>query len=640
MARAAKAEFLITADDRTKATFDKASNRINALGRQASRAALGVAAVGAAMTAATVKAIGHADAVAKNAKAAGVASGAYQELDYTFSQFGISSEKTSSSLERFTKRIGEAAAGSGQAAQEYERLGISLKDSNGEIRPSEEILRDVSAAFQGMTTEAERSASAADLFGREGVRLKDALAGGPEQLDRYAAEARKMGVVLDADLLRNAEAAGDELDKMRRIATAQATVFASSLFPAVISVGNAFAAAAPHVAKFFEMFDEGGEERLFGKLGQAEARIREIREQLENNARSPLPILEGLPSGRPRELTENARAELEQELSSMQAVAEAIKKTIRETRKAAKVDEEGLAGGALDLPGGEGGSIPTIGDPEANVERAQAMFDRLHEQRLQAEQQTVELEQIRRDRQLEKLEQERIRLEEAGLLTQEMEAEFRAARWNAELAAETRITELKESEAKKQAAVEERLADNRAQAAERGKNAVVGALNTLASQSKAAQVAMLAFEKGKAIADVITLTQVAAARAMAELGPVLGPPAAAAIKAAGAASVGLIASQSVQQAQGGGSGAGGGFGGSGSLSGGGDSRPTPSLPNPAESVRERDQNAASGRIELVVRGEGDGVVRAFADELQRSIDDGDAVFISRDSRQAMEIRGD
>jgi len=645
MARSAKAEFLITADDRTKAAFDRATSRINALGDQAKRAALGVAAVTAAMAAGTAKAIAHADSIAKNAKAAGVASGAYQELEFTFSQFGVSSEKTASSLERFTKRIGEAAQGNGMAAKEFERLGISITDANGVIRPSEEILRDVSSAMQGMATEADRSAAAAAFFGREGVRLKDALSGGPEQLDQYAAEARRMGIVLDGELLRRAEAAGDEMDKMGRIAQAQATIFASSLFPAVIGIGNAFAEAAPRMRDFFDILNSNSELSMFGQVAELDAEIASLEARIEagqaaaaseesRRAAGPGGFL-GTTAGGLLESLEPG--ENERRLEEAVAKREQLMERIRRMREVNRIDQEGMQGDGFDLP-----PIPGIGDPDVTVERAQTMFERLQEQRLQAEERAIELEQLRRDRQIEELEAERVRLEEHGLLTQEIEAQFREARENAEASSEARITEIREREAEQQAQAEERLATVREQAAARGKNAAIAAIQQLAGQSKAVQVAMLAFEKGKAIADVVVLTQVAAARALAELGPILGPPAAAAIKAAGAASVGLIAAQGIAQASGGGGGGAGGFGGGGSgggFGGGNDNRPPPSLPSPVENVRERDQNAAATVVEFVFRGEGGELSKAFAHELQRSIDEGDAVIIGPDSRQAMEIRG-
>lgn len=75
-------------------------------------------------------------------------------------------------------------------------------------------------------------------------------------------------------------------------------------------------------------------------------------------------------------------------------------------------------------------------------------------------------------------------------------------------------------------------------------------LNALAVHSKAAALIALALQKGLAIAETIVNTKVAQMRALAELGPIAGPPMAAAIGAWGAASVALIAATGLVQAAG------------------------------------------------------------------------------------------
>lgn len=75
-----------------------------------------------------------------------------------------------------------------------------------------------------------------------------------------------------------------------------------------------------------------------------------------------------------------------------------------------------------------------------------------------------------------------------------------------------------------------------------------GLLREFAGESQAAAIAVIAIEKGLAIAQTVMNTQVAAMRALAELGPIAGAAAAAKIKTLGAVSVGLIAAQGLAQA--------------------------------------------------------------------------------------------
>lgn len=79
-------------------------------------------------------------------------------------------------------------------------------------------------------------------------------------------------------------------------------------------------------------------------------------------------------------------------------------------------------------------------------------------------------------------------------------------------------------------------------------NEGISLLGVFASKSKAAAIAQIVLQKGVAIALAIQNTAVAATKAMAELGPILGPPAAASIEAWGAVQIGLIAATGIASA--------------------------------------------------------------------------------------------
>lgn len=73
-------------------------------------------------------------------------------------------------------------------------------------------------------------------------------------------------------------------------------------------------------------------------------------------------------------------------------------------------------------------------------------------------------------------------------------------------------------------------------------------LQALAGKSKLAAIAVIAINKGLAIAQVIQATSVAVMRAFSDLGPVAGVPAAASIKTLGAVQIGLITATGLIQA--------------------------------------------------------------------------------------------
>jgi hypothetical protein len=79
-------------------------------------------------------------------------------------------------------------------------------------------------------------------------------------------------------------------------------------------------------------------------------------------------------------------------------------------------------------------------------------------------------------------------------------------------------------------------------------DAAIGLLSALGGKSKLAAVAAIALGKAVAIADIIRHTAVAQMHAMAQLGPIAGPPAAAKIGAMGKLQMGLVAATGLVQA--------------------------------------------------------------------------------------------
>jgi len=89
-------------------------------------------------------------------------------------------------------------------------------------------------------------------------------------------------------------------------------------------------------------------------------------------------------------------------------------------------------------------------------------------------------------------------------------------------------------------------------------------LGMFATKSKAAAIAQIAINKALSIASIIQNTAMAQVRALAELGPILGPPAAAKIAAFGKIQAGLVAATGFAQAAGAG-GSGGGASAAGAV---------------------------------------------------------------------------
>ena len=71
-----------------------------------------------------------------------------QELEYIASQNGVSADTFANSIGTLSDKIGEAAT---QGSEDFNRLGISIRDADGNIRTTEDVLGDLTSKFQGLS---------------------------------------------------------------------------------------------------------------------------------------------------------------------------------------------------------------------------------------------------------------------------------------------------------------------------------------------------------------------------------------------------------------------------------------------------------------------------------------------------------
>ena len=117
----------------------------------------------------------YADSIAKTADRIGLGIEELQKLRHAFDIGGVSVAKTDKALGFFTKAVGEAATGTGEAKPIFEAMGVAIHDQEGNIRPMGELLDDVADAMAAQEDPAKKAFAATRLFGRAGIEMVNTL---------------------------------------------------------------------------------------------------------------------------------------------------------------------------------------------------------------------------------------------------------------------------------------------------------------------------------------------------------------------------------------------------------------------------------------------------------------------------------
>lgn len=528
----------------------------------------GGAAFAAGLTALTKGAIDTADAFDEQSQRVNISTEDLSAYAYQAKYVGVTQEELNSSLVKFNKTTADAFLGVGKGAQAFDALGISAEGVDGKIKSNSVLLGEIADKFAALEDGPLKTSLAMDIFGKSaGPKLVPMLNGGTEGMRLFREEAERTGNIVRSNTAAAAGQFNDNLDKLRDSVSGLGMIIANETLeplteltntindPAtqqgianiavgIVGIGTAIIETMAEAANFtrwvaeelasysgihgddivrleqrrdqivaslngdiWERFTKGGNtdfvDSIFGDEGQLEARLQEELKTIDgmlknayetqqreavasrtaaaNAAGAPPPELPkktgslNIESGSSKK---NNEWEFEQ-LKEMQAVME------RENRAREAADKE--------------------------VEIQREKFARIHEEALEADSKVIDLESYRYKRQQDELQKELDDLKKKGLLTEELEAEFRTAREEQEIAHQGRLKEIK-----KQAAVDE-LKMRQVQLA--GAEALFSSLGDLADEfggrSSRLRKALLIAEKAASIARATIAIQTGIAEAAA-----------------------------------------------------------------------------------------------------------------------------
>lgn len=217
-------KFTITAIDRTAAAFRSIKNRLGGI-----RTAIAGLAIGAVFK----KLSSDIDQLAKDSGKLGISVQSLRELQFAADQSGVSAETLGKGLERFSRSISETALGMGTAKRSFEDLGISVKNTDGSLKTSEEVLAEVADKLQGVGSDADKVRIAFDLFGRSGTALLNTLADGSKGIADAREEFKALTFELSPEKVAAVEAANDQFAKIGEFLESAGQIIGSVVIPAL-----------------------------------------------------------------------------------------------------------------------------------------------------------------------------------------------------------------------------------------------------------------------------------------------------------------------------------------------------------------------------------------------------------------------
>lgn len=223
-----------------QASKRKAEGGLSDVKKQALAVSAAVVAIGAAATAVFTRLVGDVaaagDEIAKTSKQLGVNAQRLQELRFAANLAGASNSELNTTLRLIAKNADDAAKGTGEFAEDFERLGVKVTDANGNLKSADQLLLEVSAGMKTLATDSQRTALSQALLGRSGAKLVPFLEQSTEEIRAQAERANELGEVYDEKLLGQSEQLVDAQRELQGSFTGIKLTIARELMPFAIRV--------------------------------------------------------------------------------------------------------------------------------------------------------------------------------------------------------------------------------------------------------------------------------------------------------------------------------------------------------------------------------------------------------------------
>jgi len=243
---------------------------------------LAAAAAGAAVIAGLyVTASDTIDRQAKLARALGSTTAGIQSLEYAADMAGVAHEELSAATGKLNQKLGQAMTGSGAAAKELNRLGLSAQELSK--MDANERMAAIADRMVKLGYNSQQAAASLKELGLKGNNVVAMMMDGGDQFRAANEELRELNVLVSDTDASKIEAANDAWSKAKMVIVGLANTIAVQLSPYMRVIAEYLRNAAVESGGFKEQVSAAIKSALsgFAKLGDVVQGLRVVFKGIE-----------------------------------------------------------------------------------------------------------------------------------------------------------------------------------------------------------------------------------------------------------------------------------------------------------------------------------------------------------------------
>lgn len=181
----------------------------------------------------------YADEILTASTVTGLSTDTLQEYRYAAELIDTDLADVEKALAKNVKSMASAQSGSKAYAEAYQKLGVAVTDTNGNLRSSEDVFWDSIDALGRIENETEADAIAMQIFGKSAQELNPLIRQGSKGFRELADEAHAAGAVLSSDTLTKLGDVDDQLQRLSSQTDAFKTAAGAVIAPTIGALAEA-----------------------------------------------------------------------------------------------------------------------------------------------------------------------------------------------------------------------------------------------------------------------------------------------------------------------------------------------------------------------------------------------------------------
>lgn len=154
---------------------------------------------------------------------------------------GTSIEGLETGIKFLTKGMDDASKGIGEGLKAFEELGISFLDTEGNLRPTIEVLKEAATKIAAIENPTKQAALAMQLFGsRSGTQLIPLLKEGGAGIETLMEQARQLNITISTESAKAAADFKDEIERLGASVAGAGRVIGDILIPSLTETAKKF----------------------------------------------------------------------------------------------------------------------------------------------------------------------------------------------------------------------------------------------------------------------------------------------------------------------------------------------------------------------------------------------------------------